>query len=196
MSEKIEYQEENLSHGEIARRNGIKYELKVHKIINDAFLILQKVNKYIPINLDNCRLELISNKQVDSIITGKKTPNKSDYIVYNNIPIPIAIKMSNKGTQYHVGSLDSFLKYLSYKNISCNNDVIKVWKKFLGITSPNDDELDQLNINRINKCKNKKRYWINELSIMGQLTIELFISINQYALLEFCLKKWNVFRTT
>ena len=188
MSEKIK-QEENLSYGEIARRNGIEYELKVHKIINDAILILQKVSKYIPINLDKARLELISNKQVDSIITGKTTPSKSDLILYNNdIPHGISVKMTNTGTQYHSGPFDNFYRYLSYKNISCNDDVIKVWKKFLGITVPTDGELKQLNINRIDKYKNKKRYWLNELSIMEKLTIELFIYINQYALLEFCLR--------
>ena len=185
---KIVDQQQEISYGEIARKNGIQYEVEVHKIFNNGISSLQKVNKYIPINLDNVSIELISNRKVNSI-TGKKTTSKSDVIIYNNnVAIPISIKMSNKGTQLQIISLHNFLQYLSYKNISCNDDITKVWKKFLGITVPNDDELTQLNINRNDNCKNEKRYWLRELSIIEQLTIELFIYINQYALLEFCLR--------
>ena len=180
---------EKLPYGEIARSNGIQYEEEVRKIMNDSISVLQKVNKHFTINLDNSRIELISNKQVDSIIQGEKTTIKSDIIIHNNgISHGISVKMTNTGTQFHAGPLHYFLEYLSYKNISCNDDVIKVWKKFLGIIVPNDDELKKLNINREDKRKNSKRYWLNELSKMEQLTIELFISINRYALLEFCLR--------
>lgn len=179
---------ETISYGEIARRNGIQYEIEVFNFFNSGIVALQQVNKYIPINLDTVRIELISNRKVNSI-GEKKTTSKSDIIIYNNDkPIPISIKMSNKGTQLQIISLQNFLRYLLYKNISCNDDVINVWKKFLGITVPNDDELNQLNIGRTDNNKNKKRYWLNELSVIEQLTIELFIHINQYVLLEFCLK--------
>jgi DNA (cytosine-5)-methyltransferase 1 len=179
---------EIVSYGESARKNGIQYEIEVFNIFNNGIAALQQVNKYIPINLDTVRIELISNRKVNSI-TEKKTTSKSDIIIYNNdTPIPISLKMSNKGTQLQIISLQNFLQYLSYKNISCNNDVINVWKKFLGITVPNDDELNQLNTDRPDNNKNKKRYWLNELSVVEQLTIELFIYINQYALLEFCLR--------
>jgi hypothetical protein len=158
------------------------------KLQEEIVLNMKKKFMTVIINLDNVKMELLSNKKVNCI-TGKKTTSKSDIILYNNnIPIPISIKMSNKGTQLQIISLNKFLQYLTYKNISCNIDVVNVWKKYLGIVVPNDDELKHLNINRTNKCKNKKRYWLNELSIMEQLTIELFIYINQYALLEFCLK--------
>lgn len=149
---------------------------------------LQKVNKYNPINLNNVRVEWLGNKKVSSI-KGPKTTSKSDIIIYSdNTAIPISAKMTNTGTQFQVISLDNMLYYLSYKNITCSDDVIKVWKKFLGITPPSDDELNRLNINRSPRNKNSKRYWLKELSIMEQLTIELFIYINKYALLEFCLK--------
>ena len=96
--------------------------------------------------------------------------------------------MSSEGTQFQIVPLHNLLQYLLYKNISCNDDVIKVWKKFLGLIEPSDDELKYLNIKRKDKYKNDKRYWLNELSIIEQLTIELFVYINQYALLEFCLR--------
>ena len=63
---------EKLSYGEIARCNGIKYEAEVCKIIDGGISALRQVNKYIPINLDNVRIELISNKKVKSIVEKKQ----------------------------------------------------------------------------------------------------------------------------
>ena len=56
---------EKLSYGEIARRNMVLYI--VRKITNCGISDLRQVNKYIPINLDNVRIEFISNKKVKSI---------------------------------------------------------------------------------------------------------------------------------
>lgn len=176
------------SYGEIARSNGIKYEKEVTDILNNSIATLKQLNRFVPINLSNVRTELLSNKKVPSIF-GVKTTSKSDIVVYNNdIPIPISVKMSNKGTQLQIISLKRFLEYMKFKNINCNRDVIRVWKKFLGITVPDNKELLKLNKNRTKKCKHMKRYWLNELSIKERLIIELFIYVNKDALLEMCIK--------
>jgi DNA (cytosine-5)-methyltransferase 1 len=177
----------HISYGEIARLNGIEYEQKVFESLTDLDT-LQKIHKYVPLDLNNkFRTELISNKKVDSI-HSKKTTSKCDMILYqNDMPITFSVKMSNKGAQFQIVSLDIFLQYLSYKNINFDEKVVKVWKKFLGIDIPNDDELKILNEHRSEKLKNTKRYWLNELSKKDQFIIELFIAANKYELLEFCL---------
>jgi hypothetical protein len=172
-----------LSYGEIARINGIKFEEEVY----NQLLISKNIPKYI--NSEDFQIQLISNKKVKSIINNKKTTAKSDIIIISNgIQYPISIKMSNKGTQLQIISLNNFKYYCIYNNISFNQDIEYIFKKFLGIIEPNKQELIELNKKRKGKSIGEKRFWLNELSTKEQIIIELFIFINKIKLIKFCLQ--------
>jgi hypothetical protein len=173
------------SYGEIARTNGIIYEKEIYKMLIE----LVNISKFIGPITPNTDIKLISNKKVPSIIENKKTTSKSDILIINNgIEYPISIKMSNIGTQLQIISLNNFKYYCDYNNISFNDDIKTVFEKFLGVIEPSEEELINLNSIRNEKSKNKKRYWLNELSSREQLIIELFIFTNKTKLIEFCLK--------
>lgn len=176
--------------GELARSNGIDYEKNIHDILSNSLHILRYINKLgIPLDLDSLESKLISNQHVHSILNDKTT-SKSDMVIRDKDNIyPISIKMTNTGTQLHITSLDRFVKYCKYNNISINSDVIHVFEKFLGILIPTLDQLSILNEKRNDRNKDKNRFWLNELSLHEQLTIELFIYYNKYKLLEFCFRK-------
>lgn len=158
------------------------------KSVENIISFFKDLNKYYIFNINNITVKLISNEKVSSI-SNKLTTSKSDIVIYNNdIPIPISIKMSNKGTQYQIISLDNFLIYLNYKNIYYNDEIIKVWKKFLGLIPPSLEELVVLNQFRKEEFKNKNRYWLCELTQYEKITIELFLYKNKKLLIEFCLK--------
>jgi hypothetical protein len=50
------------------------------------------------------------------------------------------------------------------------------------------EELKYLNLNRNDELKNKKRFWINELSKKEQLFMELFLNIHKKIIMKFCIQ--------
>ena len=165
--------------GERSRFNGIKYENEVYQLIkNKDHTFTDLYNK-----LYN-EVHLIGNKKVQGI-TNKKTTSKSDIVIDNKIGI--SVKMSNMGTQLQIVSLNNFIKYCEYNDVTINNDVIKVFKKFLGIIQPTISELNNFNTHRCDRNKNKKRYWLTELTTIEQLILLIFLKHNVKILLRFCL---------
>ena len=181
---------EPTSYGETARRNGKIFEKKVCELLNNKSVQhIHKFNKYININPNNFRSELISDKCVDNIIGGRKTKSKCDIIIYNNdIPISISVKMTNTGTQWHCSPFCNILGYLKHINIPYTHDFENGMKKFLGITEPNATELIELNKKRSDVNKDAKRYWINELNNKEQSDIISFLNDNKSELLNFSLR--------
>lgn len=131
----------------------------------------------------NTDVKLLSNKKVGSI-HDKKTTTKTDLIINDH---SISIKMSNKGTQWQIIPLGNFIIYCKKNNIEIENFLINIFKKFLGISKPSNEDLTRLNNNRNKRNKDKKRWWLTEMSYMEKKCIEGFIVKYKKELIQFCL---------
>jgi len=184
-------------YGEIARINGLIFEQKIYeKIKNDEqFLkIIKSVNNMENEIIENEIIEneiienhiLVSNKKVNGIC-NKLTISKADIILTtkSNKYIPISIKMTNKGTQFQITTLDNMIAYLEYNNIIFPAKIKLIFQKFLGIVKPTEGELIELDKNR--KVKNIQRYWLNEFSANDQEYFISFIKEIKELLLRFCI---------
>jgi DNA (cytosine-5)-methyltransferase 1 len=163
----------------------IKLNMNEHTMRNMMVSIIQ-LTKFIGNITSDTEIKLLSNKKVESIYE-RKTTSKTDLIITNNgIDYPISVKMTNQGTQLHVSPFDNMKLYCEKNDIHMSHNVETVFKKFLGITKPTEEELKQLNMNRNERQQNKDRFWINELKYHDQLCIDLFIHKNKEKLIKFC----------
>ncbi len=132
------------NYGTEARLNGLnfeKYIVDYYNIPENKKIFIDKVkNKYPDIDISG-EFYLASTKKVDSIY-DKKTTKKADiYYKTFNYNIGISVKMSNKGTQLQIVSLDNFKKYLEFYDIKLSQLQEDIFKKFLGILKPSKEEL-------------------------------------------------------
>lgn len=154
-------------YGEIARSNGLEYEEKLTKYLNENIEEKYKIinlikSKYSDLE-DNGKFICFGKDKVESIYT-KQTTRKADlYYKTKKYSIGISVKMSNKGTQLQIVSYDNFKIYLESNGIRITPKQEEIFKKFLGIIKPSKEEIIILNKTRKSNNKNKKRYWMNEL---------------------------------
>jgi len=176
------------SYGEIARLNGIKFEQEIFTLLSTNKNFINRIKNIS--NMENEEIDnisMISNKRVKSIINNKLTTSKADIIIYmkSNKYIPISIKMTNKGSQFQITTLNNLITYLECKNILVPNQIKIMFEKFLGIIKPSTDELIELDKKR--KIKNCKRYWLNEFLEEEQECFIEFIKNIKIHLLQFCI---------
>ena len=161
-----------MSYGEIARVNGLMFEQIIVDYYNDSIenklLLLNKIKEQFGFDIEtikNGRLYKHDQNKVESIHL-KRTTRKSDiYYKYNDIEIGISVKMSNKGTQLQIISLEILKLYLNHHNITLENDIEDSLKLFLGIGI-------------------EKRVWINQLSKIQQEKIISFLELHKSLILQ------------
>jgi len=175
------------NYGETARKNGELFEGVITEWCNIKEN-KEQIMKKIGIGFDaSGYFEKCSTDKVYSI-HSKKTTRKADiWYICKDKKIGISIKMSNNGTQLQIISLKVLENYLELNNVKIGNKTKKILEKFLGIIKPTDEELDILNKNRIEKLKNKKRWWINEMDIKEQDRIVKFFNTHYNLLLRLIL---------
>jgi hypothetical protein len=149
-----------LNYGEIARVNGDLFEKKVCDFYNNSSpdrkkLISKLKEKYKDLE-ENGKFFVYDKKKVKSIYS-KKTTRKADiYYETEKYKIGISVKMSNRGTQLQIISLDNFILYLKNNGIKMTTHLEEIFKKFLGIKPATTELLNKDN-------KNKQRWWFHEL---------------------------------
>jgi hypothetical protein len=179
------------SYGNIARTNGLKFEQLMvdhfNKIENKTKFVDKIKLLYPDITLDGFFVKCPSNK-VESLI-GKKTTRKADiWYCYNDTKLGISVKMSNKGTQYQIISLNNFVKILETKYDSIMDiDTNTSFKKFLGLIEPSPQQLKLLQVNRKPKLKYKKRFWMHEIDSQQQDLVINFLKNNYSNILKIIL---------
>lgn len=161
-----------MSYGEIARSNGLNFEDIIVDYYNNnnenKLLLLNKIKEQFGYDIETIRdgkLYKYDQNKVESI-NSKKTTRKADiYYKYNDIHIGISVKMSNKGTQLQIISLEIFKLFLKYHNIILEDDIENSLKSFLGIDI-------------------EKRLWLHQLSKIQQEKIISFLSLHKSLILQ------------
>jgi DNA (cytosine-5)-methyltransferase 1 len=182
------------NYGNIARENGLLFEdiiVNYYNSIDNKFKLIpyiKNITKDLSPNdseddILNGKLIRCSQDKVESIHSSKTTrkadiwyeyltnEQKSDngsHLKINRKCIGISIKMSNKGTQLQIISLDILIKYFKYNNIIIDNNIIIIFKKFLGIEQ--------------NRC------WMTDMTLDEQSSIIKFLNIHKDLLYQliFC----------
>ena len=182
------------NYGNIARENGLLFEdiiVNYYNSIDNKFKLIPYI-KNITKDLSpydseddilNGKLIRCPQDKVESIHSSKTTrktdiwyeyltnEQKSDngsHLKVNRKCIGISIKMSNKGTQLQIISLDILIKYFKYNNIIIENNIIIIFKKFLGIEQ--------------NRC------WMTDMTLDEQSSIIKFLNLHKDLLYQliFC----------
>jgi DNA (cytosine-5)-methyltransferase 1 len=160
-----------MSYGEIARSNGLRFEEIIVEYYNDEknkLSLLNKIKEQFGFDIENIkngRLYRHDQNKVDSI-HSKKTTRKSDiYFKCDDIQFGISVKMSNKGTQLQIISLEILKLYFEYHNITIEKDIEDSLKLFLGIET-------------------EKRIWIHQLTKLQQERIVSFLTTNKRLILK------------
>ena len=181
-------------YGSTARNNGHIFENKlVEKLNSDDSIrneITNTINKKYKVNHNHNDMfvNVISQKKVKSIY-NKKTTSKTDIMINfgQNFSYPVSVKMTDKGTQLQIVTIENFKKYMLYNDIDFPDNIHTSLQKFCGIIQPTQTELQSLNTNRNNRNKNKNRYWMNELSILEQNSVVDFLTKHRNKILTFIL---------
>ncbi len=164
------------NYGSEARLNGLNFE----KYIVDYYNISENKKIFV---------DKVKNKYPDIDILGEfylASTKKADiYYKTFNYNIGISVKMSNKGTQLQIVSLDNFKKYLEFYDIKLSQIQEDIFKKFLGILKPSKEELKTLNIKRTKQNKNSYRYWLTEIDNADSIID--FLRINYSLIIKFIL---------
>jgi intein/homing endonuclease len=183
--------DEDENYGKIARDNGEKFEHIVCELLNetdnkvrdDFMKTFVKEYKDVHISkLKNAKFIVVPKDKVESIY-DKKTTSKADiWMMVEDNKYPISIKMSNKGTQLQICSIENFVNYMRQNDSHPSEVVLRGLKKFCGIIKPSEDELSLFS--RPESLKNKKRYWMNELTNTEQKEILDFFRTNKTKILK------------
>ena len=125
-----------VNYGEIARVNGGLFEKKVCDFYNlppNRIKLISKLKeKYQDLD-ENGKFFVYDKQKVESIYS-KKTTRKADiYYDTEKYKIGISVKMSNRGTQLQIVSLDNFILYLKNNGGKMDTHLEEIFKKFLGI---------------------------------------------------------------
>jgi hypothetical protein len=135
------------TYGNIARLNGFEFENKLSAFINinediKKYLV-NKISRYLNVNIELNKVILtkIPNKKVKSIHSKLTTPKADIWLEVYQQKIPISVKMSNKGTQLQIISIEIFEKYFTYIGKTIPSDVVITLKKFCGLIPPTLEEL-------------------------------------------------------
>ena len=180
--------DKNKNYGEIARKNGDKFENEIVASLNTQNLeIRKKILKFLNINEDqNIFFEKVPSKKVTSIYGTKKTTSKADiWAIINNKKYPISLKMTNEGTQLQITPVSNFLKYMEKNNVEVTPLLKRGFEKFCGLIEPDKELLSILNTKRNDKLKNKKRFWMHELEKDERSEIISFLKFNKEKILKF-----------
>ena len=161
-----------MSYGETARSNGLKFEEIIVDYYNNSIenksVLIDKIKEQFGFDIEtikNGRLYRYEQNKVESI-HSKKTTRKADiYYKSNDIEIGISVKMSNKGTQLQIISLEILKIYLNHHNITLENDIEDSLKLFLGIDT-------------------EKRLWLHQLSKIQQDKIISFLELHKSLILQ------------
>jgi len=179
--------DQNISHyGEIARTNGLEFEKElVLYFRNNKEALIEKLKAKFPDLENDGTIECYGQDKVNSIY-DKKTTRKADiYYKTNKYQIGISVKMSDRGTQIQIISLDNFILYLEHNNIKMTPKQKVVFEKFLGIITPSEEEMKSFNIKRNKKLVGKERYWFNEIQESDTKRTLDFLKTHYDKILEF-----------
>ena len=151
------------NYGNIARSNGLLFEELIVNYYNNE---KQKIVPYIK-NLYNDDENIIlmgslvrcPQNKVDSIHSVKTTRKSDIWYIYLDKYISFSVKMSNKGTQLQIISIEILSKYFRYYNIIIDTNIICIFKKFLGI--------------------DQDRCWMTDMTTDDQLYITNFLNLHK-----------------
>jgi len=175
------------NYGEVARSNGLKFEEKICSYYNkpENFSSIFKKMKEIYPNIDcegkfiKCDAKKVVSKH------SKKTTRKTDiWYITPKVKVPFSVKMSNKGSQLQIISLNIFLLFLESVGVKMNEKTKSYFEKFLGLQTPSIGELQKFNKKRTKRNKNKQRYLMNELEKEGKDRIVNFLKTHYDKIIE------------